>query len=70
MWKSGVGRLCHICMLPVVCWGLVRLVRIHLNPPVQAAGERHPTDLKTASVKSNALHGRLWKHLKLLTQEQ
>lgn len=50
--------------------GLVRLVRIHLNPSVQAAGEHHPTDLKTASVKSNALHGTLWKHLKLLTQEQ
>lgn len=26
-------------------------VRFHLDPPVQAAGEHHPTDLKTGSVK-------------------
>lgn len=41
-------------MLFGVCWGLSYSVRIHLDPPVQAAGEHHPTDLKTAGVKSNA----------------
>lgn len=29
-------------------------VRLHLDPPVQAAGEHHPTDLKTGSVGSKA----------------
>lgn len=27
-------------------------VRFHLDPSVQAAGEHHPTDLKTGSVRS------------------
>lgn len=39
--KSGVSS----CMLVGICWGLSRSVRIHLDPPVQAAGEHHPTDL-------------------------
>lgn len=25
-------------------------IRLHLDPPVQAAGKHHPTDLKTGSV--------------------
>lgn len=36
------------CMLKVVCLGAS--VRVHLDPSVQAAGEHHPTDLKTGSV--------------------
>ena len=32
--------------------GVLSSVRVHLDPPVQAAGEHHPTDLKTGSVRS------------------
>lgn len=34
--------------------GLVCSVRFHFDPAVQAAGEHHPTDLKTGGVKSKS----------------
>lgn len=45
--KVSAGH-CSVCLLKVVCQGgLVYLVRVHLDPFVQAAGEHHPTDLKS-----------------------
>lgn len=36
-------------------------VRVHLDPSVQAAGEHHPTDLKTGCVRSKCTVQSPWK---------
>ena len=65
VFRCYVGDLEHVCaelklgvsIVPSACGtchsgGSVCSVRVHLDPFVQAAGEHHPTDLKTGSVRS------------------
>lgn len=42
-------------------------VGVHLDPSVQAAGEHHPTDLKTGSVRSKIAALSPWKTAGSLT---
>ncbi len=41
--------------------GLECSVRVHVDPSVQAAGEHHPTDLKTGRVRSKSAAQSPWK---------